>query len=172
MQLGGKYEVDQEELNAENGIFKFTNPTEEDFIFMWNNKEYTYPAQKTVIMFIENESPERVQSIRKMAAKRLAEREYYKGKDFKKIANGLKDPSMGRNVIQSSIDESNLQPFIDSCLKPMELANAKVRKLPEEKLNVAGKAIGGGNKENPYPTIDLNETFKESNEKLLAKGRS
>lgn len=172
MQLGGKYEVDQEELDAEKGIFKFTNPTDEDFVFMWNNKEYIYPAQKTVIMFIENESPERVQSIRKMAAKRLAEREYYGSKDFKKISNGLKDPSMGRNVIQSSIDEQNLQKFIDSCLKPMEMANARVKVLPEEHLNVAGKAIGGGNKENPYPTVDLNETFKEENEKLLAQHRS
>jgi len=172
MNLGGKYEVDQEELDAEQGIFKFTNPTDEDFVFLWNNKEYIYPAQKTVVMFIENESPERVQNIRKMAAKRLAEREYYKSKDFKKISNGLKDPSMGRNVIQSSIDESNLQKFIDACLKPLAIGNAKVRAIPEEKLNVAGKALGGGNKENPFPAVDLNSEFKEENEKLLSQRRS
>lgn len=170
MELKGKYELEDYGENFD-GVFKFTNATSEDFHFLWNNKEYIYPAGKTVPMIIADESLERVQSIRKMAAKRLAEREYFKSKDFKSIRNGIKDKDAGRHVIASSYDEKNLQPWIDDCLKPLELGRATVMKLPEEELNVIAKAIGSGSKDSPFPSVDLNATFKDSNEELLAKNQ-
>lgn len=168
----GKNEVEEYPEDFD-GVFKFTNATDEDFVTLWNNKEYTYPAGKTVPMVIANESLENIQQIRKYFAKRLAEREYLKSKDFKKIANGIKNSSgmSGATAVQSSYNESELQPWIDECLKPLEIGRQKVRTIPDEVLNVASKAIGGGNKENPYPAVDLNETFKEENEKLLPKRR-
>jgi hypothetical protein len=167
MELKGKYEPEEYPEDFD-GVFRFTNATDEDFKTLWNNVEYVYPAGKTVAMIISNESLENIQSIRKKFAKRLAEREYYKSKDFKKIANGLKDPSMGRNVIQSSITETDLQPWVDECLKPLEIGNQKAKRLPEEKLDVIAKPVGKGSSDgSSYPPVDLNEMFKDENEKLL-----
>jgi hypothetical protein len=169
MQLGGKYEVEEYPEDFD-GVFRFTNATDEDFKTLWNNVEYVFPAMKTVPLIIPNSSLEEIQSIRKKFAKRLAEREYYSSKDFKKIANGLKDPSMGRNVIQSAADETLMQEYVNQCLKPLEIGRASVAKLPEEDLKVAAKVVGKGSPDGKsYPTVDLNEEFKDSNEKLLSR---
>lgn len=169
MEFKGKNEVEDYGDDFD-GVFRFTNPTDEDFKTLWNNKEYTYPAGKTVPMVIANSSLEEIQQIRKYFAKRLAEREYLKSKDFKKIANGLKDPSFGRNVIQSAYEETNLQPWIDACLNPMPEGRATVNKIPEAQLNVIAKPVGKGSSDGKeYPAVDLNDMFKEENEKLLAK---
>lgn len=150
------------------GVFKFTNATDEDFVTLWNNKEYTYPAGKTVPMVIANATLEEIQQIRKYFAKRLAEREYFKTKDFKNIKNGIKDKEAGRHVIPSMFNEEVLQPWVNECLKPLPVGRASVKEIPEEELSLKGsKALGTGTKENPFPTVDLNGTFKEENEKLL-----
>jgi len=47
------------------GVFKFTNASKEDFKVLWNNKEYTFPAESTCPMIIPGEMPENVQEIRK-----------------------------------------------------------------------------------------------------------
>lgn len=151
------------------GIFRFTNASDEDFTTPWNNVEYTYPAGQTVPMIIKNSSIEEVQQIRKYFAKRLAEREYFRTKGFRDIRNGLKNKDMGRNVIPTSYNEKELQPYIDSCLKPLPAGKAKVHKLPTEDLPVkVSKPIGKGSVDgSQYPSVDLNETFKESNEEML-----
>lgn len=168
MELKGKNEVEDYGEDFD-GVFRFTNATDEDFVTLWNNKEYTYPAGKTVPMVIANESLENIQQIRKYFAERLAKREFLKSKNFIKISNGIKDTMAGRYVIPSSYNESELQPWIDECLKPLEIGRQKVKEIPEERLNVTAKAIGSGSKENPFPAVDLNETFKEDNEILLSK---
>lgn len=152
------------------GVFRFTNATDEDFVTLWNNKEYTYPANSTVPMIIANESLENIQQIRKYFAKRLAEREYFRSKGFKEIRNGLKDKDMGRNVVPSMYDEKLLQPWVDQCLTSLPVSRAIVKSIPDEERNIkASKALGTGTKENPYPAVDLNGEFKESNEQLLKK---
>lgn len=166
MQLKGKNEVEEYADNFD-GVFRFTNATDEDFVTLWNNKEYTYPAGRTVPMVIANSSLEEIQQIRKYFAKRLAEREFFKSKEFKSMRNGIKDKDAGRHVVASTYNEAELQPWIDECLNPLAEGRATVKVIPEEKLNVVARAIGSGNKENPYPSVDLNETFKESNEELL-----
>lgn len=152
------------------GVFRFTNATDEDFVTPWNNKEYIYPAGKTVPMIIADESLERIQSIRKMFAKRLAEREYFKSKGFSTIKNGTTTSNGGGTMVASSYNEDVLQPWVDDCLKPLEIAKQKVKEMPSETRNIkASKPIGSGNKESDFPTVDLNEEFKESNAELLAK---
>src|SRR6266853_2493591 len=101
------------------GVFKFTNATDEDFKTLWNNNEYTYPAGKTVPMIIANTTLEEIQQIRKYFAKRLAEREFFKTKGFKKISNGTANPNGGGTLVPSMFNESALQPWIDECLKPL-----------------------------------------------------
>lgn len=152
------------------GVFRFTNATDEDFITLWNNKEYTYPAGTTVPMIISGESLENIQQIRKYFAKRLAEREYFKSKGFTKIKNGTANPNGGGTLIPSMYNEEVLQPFIDDCLKPLPVGRAIVSKIAPENRDIkAAKALGSGTKENPFPTIDLNEEFKDSNAELLSK---
>ena len=59
-----KHEVEEYDADFD-GVFRFTNPTDEDFDYKWNNVIYTYPAMQTVPMVIKNETPEHVQQIRK-----------------------------------------------------------------------------------------------------------
>jgi hypothetical protein len=165
------FKHEEEEYDADfDGVFRFTNPTAEDFDYKWNNIIYTYPAMQTVPMVIKNETPEHVQQIRKYAAKALAEREYYKTKGFKEIRNGLKNKEMGYNVIASSYNESELQPWVDQCLKSLPIGKAKVHKVEDEDLKLkASKPIGKGSTDGQnFPTVDLNAEFKESNAQMLA----
>lgn len=163
-----KHEVEEYDADFD-GIFRFTNATNEDFDFRWNNIIYTYPAGQTVPMIIKNESLENVQQIRKYAAKALAEREFFNTKGFKESRNGLKNKDMGRNVVASSYNENQLQPWIDQCLKPLPAGKAIVKKLPSEDMQLkASKPIGKGSVDgSQFPVVDLNETFKEDNEKML-----
>ncbi len=152
------------------GVFRFTNASDEDFTTLWNNKEYTYPAGKTVPMIIANSTQEEVQQIRKYFAKRLAEREFYKTKGFTKISNGTVNATTGGTAVPSMYNEELLQPYIDQCLKPMPVGKAGVKTLPAQELPIKGsKALGTGNKDNPYPSADLNAEFQQSNAELLAK---
>lgn len=163
-----KNEVEEYEVDFD-GVFRFTNATDEDFVTLWNNKEYTYPAGQTTPMIIANASLEEIQQIRKYFAKRLAEREFFKTKGFKESRNGLKDKDMGRNVVASSFNEGQLQPWIDECLKPLPIGKQKVKNLPTEERNIkVTKAIGQGSADGMnFPTTDLNAEFKESNEQML-----
>ena len=152
------------------GVFRFTNTTSEDFTTLWNNKEYTYPAGQTVPMIIANASLEEIQQIRKFFAKRLAEREFYKTKNFKEIRNGLKDKDMGRNVLATSYDEKQLQSFIDSCLKPLPKGRQIVKNLPAEERNIkVSKSFSTGDPSNPFPSVDFGKEFVEENAKMLPR---
>lgn len=136
-------------FNENTGVFYFTNATNEDFSTQWNKIEYTFPKQKTVPMYIQGESPENVQNIRKMFAHRLAQREFFKSSEFKKL-NGIK-----ANGYATTYDEKLLQPWIDSCLKP----------LPQAKLGVKDKKeVTDGMFHATKPVtkaMSLNEQFKD-----------
>lgn len=131
-------------------IFYFTNSSDEDFTTQWNKVEYTFPAMRTVRLYIKGESPEGVQSIRKMFAYRFAQREFFKSSEFKRL------DGMRSNGMVTTYNEKLLQPFIDTCLKP--LAKEKL-KITEVNDNVDGnfkatKAIG--------ENTNLSEAFKDT----------
>lgn len=136
------------ELTKEfDGVFRFTNPTDEDFVVLWNNKEYLFPAQSTCPMIIANESLENIQEIRKKFAYKLAVREFYKGKEYGKLSKlGGANPS--------TFDEKVLEPVIEMCLKPLPQASVKVKELPKEKRTMKGSKAVGGN-------TNLNKEFEE-----------
>lgn len=120
--MNSAYEINEA---LENNVFYFTNATNEDFVFLWNNKEYIFPAETCCPMLIPSESAENIQAIRKKAAYKLATREFYKGKDYKGMVKiGKANPS--------TFDEKVLQPWIDECLKPLPIAKAKVKALPKD----------------------------------------
>lgn len=128
--------------NDFDGVFRFTNATDEDFVFFWNNREYAYPAGKTVPMIILGEPLENIQEIRKKAAYKLATREFYKGKDYLRM-------SRQGNGMPPLFDEKILEPMIEQCLKPLPIAKATMKegKKDSEKNYKGSRAIS--DKDNP-----------------------
>lgn len=107
------------------GVFRFTNFTNEDFKAKWGGVEYTYPAQKTTPMIIPGATPEDVQYIRKKFAKELAIREFYKTPKF-----------IGMNTIAPGgvpalYTDSDLADLIQKCLEPLPAGQATVKVQPK-----------------------------------------
>ena len=142
--------------NDFDGVFRFTNVTDEDFKAFWNNKEYTFPAGRTVPLIIANETLENIQEIRKKFAYQLATREFYKGKEYLKM-------SKQGNGLPPLFNEKILEPMIEQCLKPLPMAKATVKegKKDSEKNYKGSKAIS--EKDNP------NFIFKDDEPRELGK---
>lgn len=140
------------------GVFRFTNATDEDFTHLWNNKEYAFPAGKTVPLIIPDETLENIQEIRKRFAYDLAVREFYKGKEYSKMAK------MG-NGLPPTFDEKILEPMIEQCLKPLPMAKStvKVKEKDSDRNYKGSKAIS--DKDNP------NFIFREESENAKPLGK-
>lgn len=112
------------------GIFRFTNASDEDFIGQWGKKDYLFPAQATTPMIMPDHSPLEIQNIRKKFAKDWAEREFYKSKGYKVLAGQEGKPG---NRTLNSIHQaagytlSDLEPYIQQCLKPLKEAQIRAR---------------------------------------------
>lgn len=147
--------------NDFDGVFKFTNVTDEDFVYFWNNREYIFPAKATCPMIIANETLENIQEIRKKAAYKLAMREFYKSKNYKNLVAMGKKAAGGMPPIP---DDKILEPMIESCLKPLPMAKAKVKegKKESDRNYKASKAIS--DKDNP------NFVFREESENVRSIG--
>lgn len=122
------------------GVFRFSNPSDEDFVGKWNSKEYLFPAGTTTPMMMLEHSPLEIQHIRKKFAKDLAEREFYKSKLYKGLSDQEGKPG---NRTFSGIHQAatytikELEPYIQSCLKP--LPEAKLTAKPADKVNMEDK---------------------------------
>lgn len=129
------------------GVFRFSNNSDEDFTVLWNNREYTFPAHTRSPIIIPNESLENIQEIRKRWAYKWAEREWYKGDKY----NQMKEMGGGRPPVRN---EKDLEPLIQMCLDPLPIAKAEVKERPKENLRLKGsKAVG--------PNENLNKAFEE-----------
>lgn len=126
------------------GVFRFTNWTTEDFVFQWDKKSYTFPAMKTSPMLIVNATPLEIQQIRKKAARKLAEREFFKSDAAKKMESIERDSASGAPRLNSihmanTYSDKELQDGIQKCLTPLPVARAMVSDAPksriEDKLN-------------------------------------
>jgi hypothetical protein len=104
------------------GVFRFSNPSDEDFIGVWGSKEYLFPAGTTVPIVMSEHSPIEIQHIRKKFAKDLAEREWFKSKGYKSLQK--QEGTMGNRNL-SSIHQAaqytitDLEPYILKCLEPL-----------------------------------------------------
>ena len=132
------------------GVFKFTNPSDEEFSGTWGKKQYLFPPRKTVPMIMVDYSPLEIQHIRKKFAKNLAEREFYKSKEYKLMTKqegdiGNKTMTGIQQAAAYTLDD--LTPYIQACLEPMEVGQASYSDIPsipiEEKLHTDndGKTI-------------------------------
>lgn len=137
------------EINDEfDGVFRFSNNSDEDFIALWNNKEYTFPAHTRSPMIIPNESLENIQEIRKKWAFKWAEREWFKTDQYKK----MKEMGGGLPPVRQ---EKDLEPLIQMCLEPLPIVKASVKEGKSQELKTkASKAVSANE--------NLSETFKDA----------
>lgn len=108
------------------GVFRFTNFTDEDFTSYWGNVAYTFAANRTSPIVIPGETSEGIQSIRKKFAKELAEREFWKTDKFAR----MNSPEQGSHP--ALYTDSDLAPFIQRCLEPLPVAPAKTSVVKKE----------------------------------------
>jgi len=119
------------------GVFKFTNYSDEEFIGVWGKKQYAFPPNATSPMIIPEHSPLEVQNIRKKFAKELAEREFFKSSKYEHLRSP--EGTLG-NRTMSGIQTANtytlddLAPFIQAALRPLEVKMAKVTLKKEAPL--------------------------------------
>lgn len=119
-------EKDKNVLPADfDGIFRFTNWTENEFKAKWANIEYTFPPLKTTPMIIAGATPEEVQSIRKKFARELAISEFYKTPKF----IGMNTVAPGG--VPALYTDNDLAPFIQKCLEPLPIGKVKAKVLPK-----------------------------------------
>jgi hypothetical protein len=137
------------------GTFKFTNPTKKDRKYLWNNKEYLFPAESTVPLIIMGEPPENVQEIRKRFAYRMAEERFYEGETAPTGENYNQMKNMGGGL-PPTFTSGILEPWIEECLKPLPIKPAVIADVPKQRQNFkATKALGQGE--------DPNFAFAEEN---------
>lgn len=120
------------------GVFRFTNYTDTDFTARWDKIEYTFPANKTSPM-IMNFTPVEIQNIRKKFAKELAQREFYKTGKFGEMNKHVPG---GTPALYTDAD---LKPFIQKCLEPLPLANAKAKVIAKDNLEEKNSKDRKGN---------------------------
>jgi hypothetical protein len=116
------------------GVFKFTNWSDEEFIGVWGKKQYHFSAQATSPMIIPEHSPIEIQHIRKKFAKDLAEREYFKSKKYEvmRAPEGvLGNRTMSGIHTASAYTMDDLKEGIQACLKPLEIKRAFVEQAKE-----------------------------------------
>lgn len=124
------------------GIFRFTNASEEVLTCKWNNIAYTFPARSTSPMLISNATPEEVQHIRRKFAREYAEREFYKSGKFKAMDA---EAAPGSGKTPAIYSESDLQPYIQQCLEPLEPARAAAKIMPRDSADNYRKNPDGSN---------------------------
>lgn len=137
----------QNENEEFSGVYMFSNPTNVDRKYLWNNKEYTFPAESTVPLIIPTETLENIQEIRKrfafrMAEERLFEGEPVKNRDGKVVFEYYKAMEMGKGL-PPTYDPKILEPMIEECLKPLPIKRAVIKegvKLDDESKYKATKA--------------------------------
>lgn len=144
----------------QDGVFYFTNPglykmrnrdeiETKDFTALWNNKEYLFKEKTTSALVIPGETPESIQHIRKMFAKKYAQGWFHQTKKYKDMVK------VGGRLPATYNEETELGDVVRQCLTPLPKGNISVTELPRESEDryAGSKAIGS--------STNLNEAFKE-----------
>lgn len=121
-----------------NGIFEFTNWSDEEFVGVWNKVEYRFPAKARSPMIIPEHSPLEIQHIRKKFAKDLAEREFFKSKKYEKIRSPegeLGNRTMSGIHTANTYSLDDLKDGIQRCLEPLQIKDAKIGIAPSRDLS-------------------------------------
>lgn len=146
------------------GVYYFTNPTKVARTYLWNNKEYTFEPESRSPLIIASETLENIQEIRKRFAYRMATDRVYEGEIPPSGYDYSKAKEMG-NGMPPTFDEKILEPFIQECLKPLELKRGSVKagkNVDDDRNYRATKALSD--------TEDPNMLFAEENRNVQKLG--
>lgn len=117
-----------------NGVFFFSNWTDEDFVAKWNSKEYHFKANTMSPLVINDESPLQIQWVRKKFAKDLAEREFFKSQKYQQYLGQERSPegvAKFNSIHQAAqYNLNDLAPYIQKCLTPLTVKRADVANAP------------------------------------------
>lgn len=117
------------------GVFRFTNWTDQDFTDKWDNVEYTFPALKTVPLLIPNHTPEQIQVIRKKFALALATKAFYESDKFKGLDLSVEDSQAGKTP--ALYTDKDIAPYVQRALEPLAVSQAKVKAAPTAEIHLA-----------------------------------
>ncbi len=117
------------------GVVRFTNWSEEDFVGIWDKKEYRFPAKSRSALVIDNATPLETLHIAEKMAKKLAEREYFKSPKYEVLREregvrnnlGMIQPTANGMSHAGQYSEQDLASMIQKALTP----------LPEAKVDVS-----------------------------------
>lgn len=154
--MDNEVEAPKTNPNYLNGTFYFSNSDKEDFVALWNNVEYIFPAETCSPMIIPGVTPEEMQTIRKRFALKWAQQQWYGGKDYKKM-----NKAGGR--IPAIPSDKVYEPYIQMCLNPLPIKQARVQEAPKETRSYSGRSKPvkkGGN---------LNQEFKDESPEELGE---
>lgn len=135
------------------GIFRFTNNSDEEFVAKYNNKEYRFPANSTSPMIMPEFTAIEIMNIRKKFAQKYAEQQFFNSKAYEhqRSRESSRDKmgmlhAYGQGMShagQYSIDD--LAPFIQECLVPLPIGKALVREIPKKELEASLSKDDSGN---------------------------
>lgn len=119
------------------GVFLFSNWSDEDFVGIWGGEQFKFPAQKRSPMVMTKYSPLEVQHIRKKFARDLAEREFFKSQGYRVLSNqegtpGNRTMNSFQHAAAYTINE--LTPFIQRALEALPTAKAEISVAPKVQL--------------------------------------
>lgn len=120
------------------GVVRFTNWTDEDFVGKWNSREYHFKAGTTSPLLMVDQTPLDQLNICKKFAMDLAVREFGKSEAYKNLlkqernADGTPRNSGIHGAGTYSIDQ--LTPLIQKCLYIYPASRATVSDAMREKL--------------------------------------
>lgn len=119
------------------GVFRFTNWSEDEFVGVWGKKEYHFPPLATSPMIIPEHSPLEIQHIRKKFAKDLAEKEFFKSEKYEQLRSPegtLGNRTMSGIQTASTYTLTDLADGIQKCLKPLEVKRAFISDVSQVSL--------------------------------------
>ncbi len=142
------------------GIFKMRNPNgieSKDFTVLWNNREYAFKANTTVPLVIPGETPEGIQHIRKVFARKYAQAWFHQTKRYKDLVKA------GKGLPATYNEDTELSEVIQQCLTALPKGKLEMKDAPRqsEETFKGSKAIGQGQ--------DLNQAFKDYEPPVLGK---
>jgi hypothetical protein len=114
------------------GVFRFTNETDEEFVGMWNKIAYRFPPNKTSPMIISGATPEEVQHIRRKFAKELAIKQFHKSERFKQLDSVA---PAGSGMVAATYTDVELENYIQACLKPLDPGRISATRIPSDKTS-------------------------------------
>lgn len=90
---------------------------------------------KTSPMIIPNATPEEVQNIRKLWAKKLAEAVFYQSNEFKAMDLSIEDSQAGK--VPALYTDKDIAPFIQRALEPLPVAQIKITQAKPEVIHLS-----------------------------------